>query len=272
MKKKIQNASKPAQKAWHNFPGMLKSELRRVLPDSDHDGVPNGFDCHPKNKRKQEEFLQQDEQYLDSHPLVKMGKFLGKGCVGQVREIRGNPNLVVKTVRSYEGKEGEDVVESIRDGKFATKELKVEANFFTKNKLEKEPLFIPTRVVKIGPEKKLGLIHPKVHDRVEYYPHFHIEGKNGKSAFTPSRLKTLRQHIIDLSYKGFVFVDGLQIGVDDAGRILQYDIGFMQRDKPGSDRPFEVNNVHWQEFISEFGGPQKYGSIVKNKGVKRTKK
>ena len=70
-----------------------------------------------------------------------------------------------------------------------------------------------------------------------------------------------------------MFVDGLQIGVDDAGRVLQYDIGFMQRDKPGSDRPFEVNNVHWSEFISEFpGGIKKFGSITKNKVVKRPKK
>jgi hypothetical protein len=252
---------------------MLKGELRCQLRDRDNDGVPNGFDCHPYDPRRQEEFLPQDEKYLDNHPFVKMGKFLGKGCVGQVRELRNNPNLVVKTVRSYEGKEGMDVVESIRDGKFANKELKVEANFFTKNKLEKEPLFIPTRVVKIGPEKKLGLIHPKVHDRVEYYPHFHIEGKNGKKAFTPSKLKTLRQHIIELSYKGFVLVDGLQIGIDSAGRILQYDIGFMQRDKPGSDRPFEVNNVHWTEFINEFPGQiKRYGGITKNRVAKRPKK
>jgi hypothetical protein len=268
-KKKLTNASPAMQKKWHDLSGMLKNTLRRELPDRDRDGVPNKFDCHPQNKRKQEEFLPKDLAFLDSHPRVQMGKFLGKGCVGQVRTIKGAPNLIIKTVRSYEGKEGLDVVADIRDGKFATKELKKEADYFKKYHLEKEPVFVPTRAVKIGPNKKLGLIRPKLHILVEYYPHFHI---NNKDKITPSQLKRLRQQLVDLSYKGFVFVDGLQLGVDDTGRIEQYDLGFMERDKPGSDRPFEVNNVHWQEFIAEFpGGARVYGSIVKEAGKRKTK-
>jgi hypothetical protein len=47
----------------------------------------------------------------------------------------------------------------------------------------------------------------------------------------------------------------------------------MQRDKPGSDRPFEVNNVHWTEFINEFPGQiKRYGGITKNRVAKRPKK
>lgn len=261
--KKPRNASLKAQKVWHNFPGMLKKELRGQLPDRDGDGVPNGFDCHPCNPRRQEEFLPRDLKFLNTHPKVRLGKFLGKGCVGEVRSLIGNKNLVIKTVRSYEGKNGDDVVPDIRDGKFATRELKKEADDYTKYNLEQEPLFIPTRAVKVGKKRKLGLIRPKIHIVSEYYPKFHI---NNKNLITEKSLRELREKIIADSKKGFVFVDGLQLGIDDTSRILMYDIGFMEKDKPGSDRAFMVNNAHWEEFISQFsGGKAKYGGITKGK-------
>jgi hypothetical protein len=259
VKRKIQPASIGAQKAWGGFPLGLKRELSGMLPDYDGDNVPNGFDCVPTNRRKQESFLPQDAQFLATHSKFGLGKYLGKGCVGEVREMRGNKNLIIKTTRSYEG--ATDVVSEIKDGKFAKRELKKESDDFIKYKLEKEPLFIPTKTVKIGADGRMALIRPKVHVLVEYYPHFKV---SNKQLVKPENLVKLRNDLIDLSKKGYVFEDGLQLGIDDVGRILMYDIGFLRRDSPGSDRAFQINDMHWNEFISEFaGGVAKYGHITK---------
>jgi hypothetical protein len=254
-------ASKSAQIAWYNMPKKLKKELKKTLEDEDRDGVPNGFDCHPRDPKRQEEFLSRDLRYLNEHPKVKLGKFLGKGCVGAVHDLKDNKNLVVKVVREYKG--ANDVIDELKDGEFGKRELKKESDDFKKYDLTHEPLFIPTRTVKIG--NKIALVRPKVKMLVEYYPHFQVKNKE---LVTEAALKKLRKDLIDLSYKGFVFEDGLQLGIDEIGRILMYDIGFLRKDKPGSDRAFEVNNAHWTEFVNEFqGGISKYGKITKRKVV-----
>lgn len=265
--KKANPASILAQKTWQGFPVSLKRNLEGMLPDSDRDGVPNGFDCRPYDPRRQEEFLPRDAEFLRNNPKIRLGKSLGKGCVGEVRTVRGNPNLVVKTVRSYEG--ATDVVDSIKDGKFGKRELKKESDDFIKYKLEKEPLFIPTKAIKIGSEKKLALVRPKVTIITEYYPNYRVMHKE---LIHEAQLKQMRKNLIDLSYKGYVFVDGLQLGVDETGRILMYDFGFIERDKPGSDRAFQVNDTHWSDFINEFpGGKAKYGAITKRKDMGQRK-
>jgi hypothetical protein len=252
-------ASVTAQKTWQKFPAKLKKELRGNLPDSDLDKTPDGFDCRPLNSKKQESFLPQDQHYLDTHPNIRpTKKILGTGVVGSVTPVAGNPNLVVKMVRSYKG--ATDVVSNIRDGKFARRELKKEADDFEKYKLEKEPLFIPTKAVKI--DGQLGLVRPKGIILTEYYPTFKVFHKE---KITDEKLIKLRKDLIDLSYKGFVFADGLQLMLDDAGRILLYDIGFIQKDRPGSDHAFEVNNMHWQELLEKLGKKGKFGPITKRK-------
>ena len=45
---------------WRSFPEWKKAQLRRVMKDSDHDGVPDRFDCQPHNPRMQEPKMQID--------------------------------------------------------------------------------------------------------------------------------------------------------------------------------------------------------------------
>jgi hypothetical protein len=257
--KKQKPASIFAQKAWQEFSLSTKRNLRKVLRDKDKDDTPDLFDCRPLNPKKQESFLPQDQLYLNTHSSIRpTKKILGTGVVGAVAPVANNPRLVVKTVRSYKG--ATDVVSNIRDGKFARRELKKEADDFEKYKLEKEPLFIPTKAVKI--DGQLGLVRPKGIILTEYYPTFKVFHKE---KITDEKLIKLRKDLIDLSYKGFVFADGLQLMLDDAGRILLYDIGFIQKDRPGSDHAFEVNNMHWQELLEKLGKKGKFGPITKRK-------
>jgi hypothetical protein len=49
-----EGASLSAQSAWRVLPSWKKNQLRRTLKDTDHDGVPDKFDCQPFNPKKQD--------------------------------------------------------------------------------------------------------------------------------------------------------------------------------------------------------------------------
>ena len=234
MVQKPKNASILAQKTWNAFPAKLKRELKQNLPNHDGDRVPTGFDCRPLNKRKQESFLPEDAKYIKGKTTVTpTSNVIGRGTNGIIMPVRGNKNLIVKVERSA-----------------AWSPVDEEGEFFVKNKLFKEPLFIPTKAVNIGKSGKTGLLRPAVAPIVE--PGYKIRSENEK-ALTNQKLKELRAKIIDLSYKGYVFADGLQLGVDKAGRILQFDIGAVKRYKPQigkiNNDPFEENDEEWGKLL-----------------------
>jgi hypothetical protein len=52
---KIEGASPKMQSLWRSMPAGQKNQLRRILPDSDRDGVPDKYDCQPFNARKQDD-------------------------------------------------------------------------------------------------------------------------------------------------------------------------------------------------------------------------
>lgn len=242
----LKNASVPAQIAWAKMTPKQRSEIVKKyhLRDTDKDGVYNGFDCHPKDKRRQESFLPDELQYIEKHPVMKRGNQLGAGESGLVYDVKGNKKLVVKT--QYYGRP-----------------IDKEEEFFRVNKLEKEPLFIASKAVKVTTYNKnteFGIVRPKVTPIMDPY------GITKRSAFTDARLKELKMKITKLSNKGFVFDDGLQLGIDSAGKLVQFDIGEMQKvdvTKPKmKELAYKRNNGQWVRLLKDLGIPiSKYGEI-----------
>lgn len=270
-KQLIKPASIAAQKAWAGFPLGLKKELRRALPDTDKDKVPNGFDCRPRNKRRQESFLPADAAYLNSNPGITLGEYVAGGSEGDVFEVAGNRNFIVKLPKTYTSKFNTSSFKRAHNAR--SQELfNDEMTYYTNNDLYNKPLFIPTKVVPvtnpyIGNRQQLGLIKPKIAPVTDY-----SEPVPSRNLFrvTEAQLIDLRDKLVDLSYEGFGFEDGLQVGIDRAGRLLVYDLGKMAKYRPGSDRPFHVNNNAWQEFLGDIGrfpttnsAYKRYGMILK---------
>lgn len=255
-KRPSKNASVAAQRAWAIMTERQRNEIRkRYRQDPDKDGVPTGYDCRPYNPKKQESFLPADMEYIKSHPVVPVRRInekaveLGSGRNGTVLKIKDNDRLVLKV--------GKDL---------AWSPIKTEANFHKKHSMEKLPLVTPLKTVKTD-KGKYAIIKPMVKPILE--PGNEVKNK---SKFTDSRLATLRKKIIELSYKGFILDDGLQLGIDKANRILQFDIGDMVFMKPRKNSinniPFRENNRHWKNMLEALGkSPEKYGLIARSEAL-----
>ena len=255
-RKPNKNATVAAQRAWALLTKKQKDQLRkRYKQDPDRDNVPTGYDCRPYNPKKQESFLHADMEYIKSHPVVPVRRIneraveLGSGRNGTVVKIKDNDRLVLKI--------GKDL---------AWSPLKSEANFHKKHNMEKLPLITPMKTVKTD-KGKYALIKPTVKPLLE--PGSEVKNK---SKFTDARLAALKKKIIELSYKGFIFDDGLQLGLDKANRLLQFDIGDMVYMKPRKNSinniPFRENNKHWKNMLEALGkSPEKYGLIVRSEAL-----
>ena len=235
-KKKVAPASIVAQKTWGGLSKLVKNELRKTLPDRDRDGVPNGFDCRPRNRRKQEQFLPADQDYLDSNPSISLGEKLASGTHGDIYHVRGNRNLVVKVQQAGLG--GELAYEK-------------ESRAYKYLDLNNEPLFIPTKEVEVKSQHGWqGLVRPKlamITDQESCVSSQRLRG------ITDSQIESLRRKVINLSHKGFSFKDGLQIGRDVRGRLLLYDAGYFERHPEGSNEPFYENQSQWLAFLRKIG-------------------
>lgn len=256
----VRRATPIAQKMWSMLSTKQKNELRRQYKDSDCDGTPNGADCHPKDRSRQEDWLPEHKELVGNISSVKPGKVLGRGCVGEVHDIKKHSKFVVKVPR-INGREYSArklSVESIED---AQRELQKEADMYKKHKLNDKPLFIPTKEIRVDDPKHKGhiaLLRPKVTPITEYYPDLHFKKKP-----TDKQLQQLYEELMELSGQGVCFVDGLQLGVDEAGRVMVYDAGFLEFEKPGSERPYRVNDFQWQEILEVLHKQDKFPALEK---------
>jgi hypothetical protein len=277
MKKKLTPASIVTQKKWASFPVAKKNNLRKMLTDRDKDGVPNKYDCHPKNKRKQESFLPADEEYLSLAHEIKLGKKLNEGTEGAVYTLANNRNLVIKVPRGYKAdyegltssakrritsSEKRRVTDNrLHDTKESIKSIKNEADCYTKLGFNDKPLFIPTKVVELGNNdlnngNYVGLIRPRVTPIMDF--HGSVKQRN-IDRLTRSQIEMIRKQLIDLTEQGYVFGDGLQIGLDIANRPLIYDMGKLQKFSWNEPRAFVINNEKWIGFLRNIGKLPTYG-------------
>jgi hypothetical protein len=250
--------------AWALMPEATKQRLRSKLPDGDRDNVPTGFDCHSRNPKKTDDFLPLHKEFADKVTKVTPGKLLGRGCVGEVHTVKGNDEFIVKVPRingrAYSARKLS--VESIQE---AEEELRKEAEMYKQHDLNKLPLFIPVKVIQVDYPKHKGqisILKPKVQPITEYYPDLHFKIKP-----TDKQLQQLYESLMTLSGRGVCFVDGLQLGVDPAGRIEIYDAGFIEFEKPGSERAYRVNNYQWIEILEVLGKQDKFPPL--DKPIKR---
>jgi len=55
-KKPVKKTSVKKQQQFQQAPPFMQNWAKNTMPDFDRDGVPNRFDCRPRNPRMQEEF------------------------------------------------------------------------------------------------------------------------------------------------------------------------------------------------------------------------
>jgi hypothetical protein len=253
-KKILTPASIVSQKKWASLPVKKKNTLRKMLPDKDKDGVPNKYDCRPNNKRKQEAFLSQDNAYLSSTSHIEPDKYIDEGLYGAVYTVKKNPNLVVKVPIGFVPN-GKSVAERRNDVLWCADSINKEADIYNELGLEKQELFSPTRIVNLGrtdvsSEGFIGLVRPrvKVADKMD-------------AKVTQEQLEALRRKIINISHKGYALMDGVQVGFDSTGRILQYDLDGVE--KVSINEAFIENNISWLSYLHSIGKIGKYNSVPK---------
>lgn len=242
-KGRVRKATPIAQKMWSMLTEKQKNELRKEFKDSDGDKVPNGADCRPFSKKYQDDFNDLDKNWLFNNK-IETDEYIDSGYFGDVFSVKGNPDFVVKVPR-------------LRDG-CNKKAIKRESTIHKKLGMESQPLFTPSKTVRLtsrckGCKECVGLVRPSVKI-----------ARLNPDIFTDEEIEKLRQKVINLSMKGYVLEDGIQVGMSKGGKPLQFDVDFIHRSS--QKEAFKTNNTAWIAFLTEDLGMSKleashYGNI-----------
>ena len=258
-KKKVSFAPTPAsvcaQKMWGSLPKKVKTELRRNLPDTDKDGVPNGFDCRPRNKRKQESFLPEEETYLNNNQPITLGRKISTDKNGEVYSVADNTHLIVKVPLGFNNDGTRTIEDRLSLSTTSKVAIQEEGDQYASEGLEGEPLFIPTKVVNMGANdlnngEYVGLVRSKVTPVIDYT---NEAQSRGASRMTDTNLEDIRLKLVKLSQDGYAIKDGVQLGLDVANRPILYDYGSMIRFVPGDAQAYNINNSVWLYILDRLG-------------------
>lgn len=179
-----------------------------------------GIRLIPKDKKRRESWLPEDKAWLDTNPEIIPDTKIGAGAYGDVYTVRGNGNIVVKIPEP--------------DDHTANDE---EWNSYESLSLDREPLMIPIKSKKVGSAN--WLIKPRVKE---------IGYKTKHHKPTDTELEQIRRKLITLSHHGLYCDDGLQLGIDRAGRILMFDLGVMHDTTP--TEAAKRNNKDWMNLLT----------------------
>jgi hypothetical protein len=238
-KKKLISASIVSQKKWGNMPIAKKNNLRRMLPDFDKDGVPDGFDCRPRNKRKQEDCEPSDREYIKSLSKVKLDKKLGAGIHGEFYTIEDNDRFGIKTPLCPI----DEFATTTCKGCTKKYEIIDEAVRCRRNNLNSTPMMSHTRITSVtmkNGHKCIGLVRPIVTP---------IDSKNIEK-LTDSQLKQIHDKVQEVTNQGIMLGDGIQCGFTVSGRLLQFDLDDVSKSK----KALSVNRKYWRDFLAHARG------------------
>jgi hypothetical protein len=261
------------QVAWSKFSIGKKQKMNKYMRDTDRDSVPDRYDCRPKNRRRQESFLPEDVAYLNSNPDIQPEKKLGDGMTGSVYSIKGNKNMVLKAPTGFYPNGDTNARRKI-DVQCCADGIRREADIYNELNLEGETFCTPSKTVRLGlmkikgkevlDEEFIGLVRPKV-DVIDYE-------STGKRP-TDAQIEQIRQKLIALSNRGIMLMDGVQAGVDRAGRLLQFDLDYIEKTN-NIDVAFKNNNDSWYIFLGDLNlntpsGVRKYGEVSRTSSGNR---
>lgn len=174
--------------------------------------------------------------YLRNKSSIILGEHVGSGSVGDVYGIQDNPNLVAKVATGLVNK-------GINDPwvKIARKDLFKEWSRGDSFSANREPLMTPTKSMPIkGRYTDEGRpVYALVRPRVKGI---------WKMNVTDSMVEQIRRKLISLTDKGFMFTDGIQLGLDRANRPLVFDMGDVELAND-IDEAYDINNTRWKQFL-----------------------
>lgn len=174
-------------------------------------------------------------------PKMKPGKFIASGTCGDVYEVEGRSDLVIKVPVGYVKRGNSKDATRALNIRGTSQDILDEAKTYKKLKLSKESAFLPSKVVKLEKSSVakgnfVGIVRPKI---------------NINTKMTYAQIEQLRKKIINLSRKGIVLSDGVQAGVDARGNTVIYDVGFVKKRDP--EDAFTINAFKWERFILKAG-------------------
>jgi hypothetical protein len=233
--KKLTPASIVSQKKWAVFPLTKKKTLRKLLPDKDKDGVPNIFDCHPANRKRQEDFNSEDARYLAKKSEVKIGKKIDAGSYGSFHNIVGNKRLGVKVPHCRACKDDDEPCIGCTDKEDILSELGL-CNLFDYNG---RPLLMPARAITVDRKGRscIGIAKPLITP---------LTYRNAQN-LTDEQIESVRKALVSLANDGIGLKDGLQCGFTTSNRILQFDLGDVK--KFSVDIAFGYNSRAWNNLL-----------------------
>lgn len=190
------------------------------------------------SRPRKEAFMPSDLAYLRKKSSIILGDHVGSGSVGDVYGVQDNPNLVAKVATGLVNK-------GVNDPwvKVARHELFNEWSRADSYGANKQPLMTPTKAMPIkGRYTDEGKpVYALVRPRVKGI---------WKAKVTDSMIEQIRRKLISLTEDGFMFTDGLQIGLDRAGRPLVFDLGDVELANSIQEAYF-TNNAMWKLFLED---------------------
>ena len=163
----------------------------------------------------------------------KIGKFITQGTCGDVFEIEGDKSSVIKVPIGYMNGNKSSVQGTAQD-------VLDEARTYKRLKLALEPIFTHMKVIKLAKLEGakgnyVGLIKSRI--------------TPVSSKVTVAQIEQLRRKVINLSHKGFIFKDKIEVGTDSNGNLSIYDTGFIKKGDP--EDAFDINNSKWERLTKE---------------------